>query len=415
MLTRQRQQQYIRNFIEGTPLPVDPALLSENYRTIFDYLIDVDIPNRRQQFCLLSFHDPSWKDIIDDVLSLEANYKRHYKSLAEIGPDLPEVEWFWENWIPKGYLSIFAATPGAGKSYVALDLCYRCINSLPAPDGQAFNASDKPVVIYVDGEKFLPILYARVNAWQMDMTRFFPFEAPDRSILDLSQSSFQDELIDMVEDLRPDLIVIDSLSRVNSRGENNIEDLRDVLDFMAQLPAHFKCATLLIHHLRKRSSAQVSLPITIHDIRGSGDLVAAGRSILSLDTFQVDSAGDPVGPRRLKIIKNNLSPKPKPMALTMVPLPNNPKYVAMEYGDASFYMPPAQTKTEECAEWLLDYLADGPKPFGEIQEAAEDQGYKTNVLLEARKNLVVQVIDTIGPKTKGNKWQLKPEFFDDTE
>ena len=36
--------------------------------------------------------------------------------------------------------------------------------------------------------------------------------------------------------LKPDLIIVDSLSSVNSKGENNIEDLREVLGFFTEIP-----------------------------------------------------------------------------------------------------------------------------------------------------------------------------------
>ncbi len=67
--------------------------------------------------------------------------------------------------------------------------------------------------------------------------------------------AYQDPLIDMCLDLQPDLIIVDSLSSVNARGENNIEDLRDVSGLFIKLAGAFDVALLLIPHLLNPGAA----------------------------------------------------------------------------------------------------------------------------------------------------------------
>ena len=57
-----------------------------------------------------------------------------FPSLQEIADDLPEVDWLWTNWIPRGMISLLGAVPGAGKSYVALDLARRIISGCILPE-----------------------------------------------------------------------------------------------------------------------------------------------------------------------------------------------------------------------------------------------------------------------------------------
>lgn len=431
MLTQRRQEQALADLIYGLPVDLDLERLTPKHKKVGDHILyvigewDLDLVNNLQdrldlQQELHRFKDISGNEearpIIDRILSLDPGRRRHYESLAEIGPGLPEVQWLWRNWIPRRYLTLLAAAPGVGKSYFALDLAYRLINGLPAPDGQSFEIATPAPIIYVDAEDFLPVLYQRVKQWGMDMSLFFPFQRPARSIIDLADRKYQDELIDMIYDLRPGLVAIDSLSRVNRRGENSIEEIRDVLDIMVEIPMEFDLALILTHHLRKKPTGHVAAPVTIHDIRGSGDLIAASRVVLGLDALQTDQNGEANGPRRFKVLKTNLCPHPDPMAVNFRPIPHAPDYVRLEYNQAALYELTPRTKQEECIAWLIETLTESPRTYEELKEMVDAElGFNETVLQRARKLLGTRIIDTLGPRVPGNQWALAEEAKDNQE
>jgi hypothetical protein len=59
----------------------------------------------------------------------------------------------------------------------------------------------------------------------------FP-HAPRGHRLDFSLPHHRDRLVEMVADIAPQLLIIDSLSSISSKGENSIEDVRTVLGFL---------------------------------------------------------------------------------------------------------------------------------------------------------------------------------------
>jgi hypothetical protein len=421
MLTERRQQQAIVDLIHGLEPELDHAQLSKPYRTLWQEVKDClehgydphEIHQELYRF-KLSDRGETLAKIIDAILVSEPGYRQSYRSLQEIGAELPETSWFWQAWIPRGLLTLLAAWPGVGKTYLALDLARRVVANLPAPDESAFELETGRVV-YVDAEDFLPDIYERATAWGMNLDQFYPIRRPPRDLIDISQPEYQDPLIDMCFDLRPDLVIVDSLSSVNAKGENNIEDVRDVLSFFVEVASAFEVALLLIHHLRKPNKG-VTQPVTMHDLRGSGHLVAMARSILGIDIIKTGPEEDFNGPRQLKVVKKNRGKYPQPLSIQYHDSPTNPDVAVLTYGPMSLFERYPETLTEKCANWLVAVLEEqGPLTFTEIQAQAAQEDFKRWVLIEARQLLGDRVVDTLGAKRFGNKWALAGQQAMETE
>ncbi|GIK42374.1 MAG: hypothetical protein BroJett011_62070 [Chloroflexota bacterium] len=404
MLTDRRQQQAICDLLNGGQPELELNQLADPY----DYLWQVvaaKLPDRYEAIQALLAVKTEYPDLaatIDTIAELRPQQKQHYETLAHLGPNLPEVTWYWPNWVPRGLLTVLAADAGVGKTNVALDLARRNIMDLPAPDGVPLNIQSGNI-IYVDAEGFLPVIYDRLAGWDMRLDCFYPVQRPDREMLDLGLKRNQDHLIDMCYDLKPDLLTIDSLSTISSKGENNVEDTRELLNFLANLANHFNLALLLVHHLRKPANGQNSGagPVSQHDLRGTSHLTYMARSILGLYIPGLD----PNGPRRLHMVKTNLCKHPRPLVMSYTPAPHNPDVIMLSYEVSEKPFIP-DTLTGDCARWLLDLLSDGPLSYFDLRTAAAEAGYNETMLQEARRKLDWQVIDTLGVKIKGNKWAL---------
>lgn len=421
MLIERRQQQAIVDLIHGLKPELDHSQLSKSYRTIWQEVKDCldhsyDPHEIHQELYRLKLSEGGEKlaDIIDAILVSEPGYRQTYRSLQEIGAELPQTSWFWQAWILRGLLTLLAAWPGVGKTYLALDLARRVVANLPAPDGSTFELETGRVV-YMDAEDFLPDIYERAMAWGMNLDQFYPIRRPPRDLIDMSLPEYQDPLIDICFDLHPDLVIVDSLSSVNTRGENNIEDVRDVLSFFVEVAGAFEVALLLIHHLRKPNKG-VTQPVTMHDLRGSGHLVAMARSILGIDIIKTGPAEDLNGPRQLKVVKKNRGKYPQPLSIQYKDSPNNPDVAVLTYGPISLIERYPETLTEKCAAWLVDFLEErGPLAFNEIQAQATREDFKRWVLIEARQLLGDKIIDTLGPKRFGNKWALAGQSVEEAD
>jgi hypothetical protein len=412
MLTQRRQRQAIRDVMAG----LTPALPYEQLQEPYDYLWEIvqDCSNAQQAYETLirvGFQDGELKPDVDAILALEPGYRAKYPSLAEVGPELPETTWLWESWIPRGMLSLLAAWPGIGKTYLALDLARSIIAGQPAPDETPFQIRTG-TIIFVDAEDFLPQIYKRVKSWRMDMSKFYPVRRPPRELIDMSRPEYQDDLIDMCSDIQPDLVIVDSLSSVNIRGENNIEDLRDILSFFVELAQNFDCGLVINHHLRKPGQGQFQA-LTMHDLRGSGHLVAMARSILGMELLKTSGVDDPNGPRLFKVLKTNLGKYPKPLSVEFEECTGNAGIAVLSYSPIELSAIHTTTQTEACTRWLLALLKEhGPLTYSEIIDYAADEGFSRRVIGDVRHRLGDKVVDTLGPKRKGNRWTLLDSDID---
>ncbi|MCJ7435187.1 MAG: AAA family ATPase [Anaerolineales bacterium] len=323
-----------------------------------------------------------------------------------MGPDLPEIEWVWKCYIPRGLLTILGASQGSGKSFVGLDLGYRIIHNIGFPDGTPI-VRPGANVIYVDAEAVPQIMRQRANHYGMDQTKIFPMLADEGEMIDLGMQKYQDRLIEMVAYLKPELIIIDSLSSVHTRGQNNVEDLRALVGFLIRLAGWANCGVLLIHHIRKPSmgSRMMNVDFGMEDLSGSGYITQQARVVMSLRVVQTGPEFNPNGPRELKVIKSNLGAYPKALGFTFKPV--HPEGARLKWETEAPKEYRESTEADECAEWL-EYLLkenpDGLRPK-EIKKMAKEMGFSPSMIDRMRRKLSNYIVNTRGRQAPDNAWK----------
>lgn len=83
---------------------------------------------------------------------------------------------------------------------------------------------------------------------------------------------WQAALFDFCSRVQPRAVFLDPLVRIHSSGENQAEDMREVLQFLRSIQVNFHCSVIVIHHQRKPSKDDSSR--TGQRLRGTGDLYA---------------------------------------------------------------------------------------------------------------------------------------------
>ena len=392
----------------------------------------------RQHFSrFISLHFVSADDLHKNPALLHAALQRtetyqpeeEYKSLTQLAAELEPISWLWPSWIPRGMLTLLGASPGAGKSLLALDLCRRIIHNTTFPDGTDIVGADGcppslttddcnlPTAIYVDAEAIPQIQLQRAQAWNMTTDNLYLMLPPATyGMIDFTSTEHQDRLIDMAYKLNPQLIVIDSLSSISVRGENNVEDVRCLLGFLSAVAREFNAGLLLVHHLRKRSALPSMDLVGPDDFRGSSHIIAMARSVLALSVIQESATPDRNGPRRLEIVKTNLCQYPKPLGLLLKP--DQPGAPTLQYTDPpTTYREP--TQTDECGEYLLDLIEERGEPVQskEAYELLKEAGFSKSTIYRARKDLEGTIVNTeASSRNPANRWTLSawdhPEELD---
>jgi len=366
-------------------------------------------PEQRKQALFAALADRPDRDaILGAILAAVPGEWPAFPSLHEIADTLPPIRWLWPDWIPRGMITLLGSVPGAGKSYLALDLVRRIIAGEPFPDG-ASQPLPGANVIYVDAESVPQIISERAELWKMDRSRLYLMRPMDRLFIDFGDQADRDHLVEMASQLEPAMIVVDSLASISSRGENNVEDVRDLLGFLNRLALEFQCGLLLVHHLRKRGLLPMMDILTVDDFRGSSHIIAMSRSVMGLSIIRTGPETDRNGPRRLEIVKTNLARYPEPMGMEFRPLHPEGAWIEYTAEPPQPYRQP--TKSDECSDWLVCLLQEaGPLRPQEIVEQAAAEGFSRRTVYRAREKLAERIADSKGNRHPENRWSIaEPE------
>jgi len=331
----------------------------------------------------------------------------YYPSMAEIIDDLPDVRWLWKDWITRGMVSLLAAMPGTGKSYLVLDLAHRLISGSQWPDGKPIEQPGS--VIFVDAEFVPSIVKQRVNVWDRKDMEKLVMMWPDRErpFINFDDVTDRETLSDMCAQKKPSLVIIDSYGAASIKGENAKEDVQLLLAYLNQIAQKYDCGMLIVHHLNKGAQAQRSyLPMTLNSIRGSSHIVAMSRNVMGMQWIPTSEEPDENGPRRLWIMKSNVARLADPLGVSLEPHPADPEVAIVRYVDAPQpWREP--TKGDECAEWLEDVLrsAEGPVSPKDVYEMGKEVGFSKKMIQRMRKGILF-IQDTSDDKySPNNQWE----------
>jgi len=188
--------------------------------------------------------------------------------------------------IPEVSLGFLYAAPGAGKSFLALDIAMHIAYGRPSWHGDEIRAPADTVVIYIAAEGSSG-LRNRINAW---IKRRGAEGFSDRlvlieqTVLFMQQEDVEKLLRTVASAIcaRPVLVVVDTLSRaVPGAEENAVKDMSIFVAACDRVKERFKCAVLAIHHESKDGKG----------MRGSGSLQGAGDFVFRLNRKPGSSVG----------------------------------------------------------------------------------------------------------------------------
>lgn len=185
-----------------------------------------------------------------------------------------DVEWLYPPYVPRGKVTICAAYPGAGKTYL---MCYMaaCVST----GRQFFNQipfSDNPGrVIYLTAEDGIgDTIKKRLRICGADMMNI-------ATVLDNKTQLMFDspEIEDFMKNYRPDLMIFDPFQAyIGAEIDMNAPNrTREKLGYISELAEKYKVAVVLICHFNKNGKGDA-----ITRVLGSTDIMGICRSYIAL-------------------------------------------------------------------------------------------------------------------------------------
>lgn len=319
------------------------------------------------------------------------------RCLSDIKPE--SVAWLFPGRIALGKLCILEGHPGLGKSTLLTDLAARVTTGRGLPGDP--NMTPSGVLLLNAEEGASDTIRPRLEAAgaNCDMVHLLDAVADEDGnehpivLGDPGDRKSIGALEVMIESRGIKLICVDVLMAFLSSARDSYrdQDIRIALRPLSELAERTGCAIVAVRHLRK-STGGGSI------IAGGGSIAIAGaaRSVLLVDR-------DPADPNRrvLAVVKNNLAPLASSLSFEIDGAENGSGRVSWlgESDQTADSLTQARavdapreedrSKGQECAQFLLQLLAEGPLERREVLRAAKADGFPERTIDRAAKALGV--------------------------
>lgn len=312
------------------------------------------------------------------------------------------VEWLWPERLAFGKPALFDGDPERGKSLVATDLCARLSTGRPWPDGSPSPGPAGSVYVCTeDGaeDTLVPRLLAaggdpaRVSLWTRGggTERFGLPSGTDLLEQALARTGARLVVIDPLADfLDPNVIVASDVA------------VRRALDPLAGLAERRRVAVLLIRHLTKQDGGRALY-------RGLNSIGFSGlcRTVWLAGPDPADPAG-----RVLAQVKTNIGAPQPSLAYAIDAREGQP--VVRWCGPCRWTaddLTGNQARGRErlrAKQFLLEFLADGPRLTRDILRAARPLGLSQPTLNRAREELEIRT-HYVGWRSERKSYWLLPD------
>src|SRR5918998_235000 len=308
--------------------------------------------------------------------------------LSEVEPE--QVEWLWEDRLPRGKLTVLDGDPGLGKSAVTLDVAARVSAGLELPDGERCEPAGVVLLSAEDG--LADTIRPRLDAAGADTERILALatvpegRTGERTICIPNDLHLVERAIGRVG---AGLVVVDPLMAFLGEKTDAHKDqhVRRALAPTAALAESKGAAVLIVRHLNKAAGGN-----SLYRGGGAIGIIGAARSGLVV-------AKDPEDPERriLAANKHNLSSAAPSLLFTLETALNGAARVvwggtsSLNAGDILKEPadPEQRSAMSEAKEFLLKELAEGPVAAERVKKDARGAGVSERTLKRAKRALAV--------------------------
>lgn len=321
-----------------------------------------------------------------------------------------DVPWLWPGRVPLGMLTIFAGSPGVGKSFVSLYLAGRITTGAIWPD-VGKSAPEGTVILLSAEDSTEYTIKPRLDALGADATKIEKIDmvaTVDGN--DEKHFSLADDLKDleiMVLRTAAKLVIIDPVNSYLGGKQDGFKDVevRKVLDPLKELAERLNVAIVLLMHTKKGIEEEI-----LYQIGGSIAFSAVARNVFFCTR-------DPETPGRFYFTHpKTVKVESRPLSYTIsgeagvVWGSDEIKLSAREILAKQHQKKPGpqQTARKEAKQWLVEYLKDGPQTDG--WAVAASLGLREKTVQRALVDLCVQVEPVRNPhgQITHYAWSMAP-------
>lgn len=199
----------------------------------------------------------------------------------------PSTQWLAQGLIARGDVHLLFGEPTVGKSWITLDLAVGV--SEGRGDWMGFPLlGGSGRVLYVDEENPVDVVLQRLRLLGLS-------EQGESNLRFLHHPGIRLDkdphaLLEEVKDYEPRLLIIDSLTRVHTKSENDAGEMSALFnDAIIPLAHATNTAVIMIHHAGKSDANPKFHKSSMQRARGSGDIIGASDTAIDIRAGDVDT------------------------------------------------------------------------------------------------------------------------------
>lgn len=334
-----------------------------------------------------------------------------------------KVEWAWRNYLALGKLSIIEGDPGDGKSILTIDLAARWSTGQPMPDGSTCDGPWPVFMVSAEDDMEDTIVPRLIAAGaKLEIVTLFPHgSTPDRPF------EFHSDLAALERralEVGAKIVIFDPLSAFLNASTDTHNDMqvRHALYPLAAMAVRTRASVIAVRHLNKGGGGTKAI------YRGNGSIAFSGAARAG---FVVGRDPDDERARLFANVKTNLAQIPPTLKYTIESTAEEIPYISwhglsdrnaqdtvdgprreraeIEDKDAAI-----RRQRQYEIEYLVDLLADGPRPWREIVEIGKLDGFSEHGLRNARVDAGLVKLPGDGGN-RGVRWGLRDQVATTSE
>jgi KaiC/GvpD/RAD55 family RecA-like ATPase len=225
---------------------------------------------------------------IKDVAVLADEIKTF--SFKEVLEYVDDTHWILNGLLPHKGMAYVVGRPGTGKTTLSLGLCTSLALNKNYIDWAS--SEGKPYkVLYLslemsieDVNQFFTKLKLNYSDEEIDELdrNFHTYASPEKIKFYQPSSPILGKFLRKLENMQPDIILVDSASYSLASNLSNQEEVTRALELLDMIRDKYGCSIIFIHHSRKEPPGHGYKEADLDDVFGSAFIAASASSIISL-------------------------------------------------------------------------------------------------------------------------------------
>lgn len=182
--------------------------------------------------------------------------------------EFPPIKWLAKDLVPAGMMGAITGESNSYKSFMTLALAQAVATGTPYLGH--YDVEQQGKVLIVDEENDLRLIEKRFKDMGVEPHENIIFLS--RSGIRLDNEKHLQALQQVIEDINPVLVVLDSLVRFHSKDENSASEMSKVTRAIGTLTSQERSVVFIHHHKKEQAGSKNS---GTNSVRGSTDIFAS--------------------------------------------------------------------------------------------------------------------------------------------